>query len=1093
MAHSIFTGSFAALESKWMDVVAGIQRNDPLQGIHVLVGSNILASYLKRTYARSGRALANVRFLNFLDLAGRLAGAGEIAEKKRPLPHLGHSIILEDILAAHTPDIFSPLSGYPGFRDALLDTFRDLRDAAVTPREFFDFVQANSGLDYRRPQLTALADLYRRFRETVGQYHDVDDDFRAAIRNAPEARHVLGSRQLLVYGIYDATGQQSQLLAALKNVFEMIYFIPYVEESVSEFAQPFLRARSRELGVNPVPLPEKGAARSLDHLAARNFGLGSLPDLPRSRSLKSDGSFALVSAPGESRAAVEIVREIFRAVQDGTIRGFHEAAVIVRQPENDLPILSEALRLRSVPYFIHGGTSFSRRPLSRAVIALSSLEAESFSRESVLTAMELIAASLPDEATSVWDVQAWRSLTNDARFLAGVSSWDAGTEGLIREGHRRLQQAKLPDSDTAEDADDGRPARSIQSEMRRLATAESLRRGWENLRNAAAHWPPALSWEDWADFLNRRLEPILGASEDWPSFSAVLDEIGGLQIIQDSRFGIRDSGLVTAERMKAVLAQCLSALSHPEGRFQRSGVNLLSTSAARGLRFPLVIIPGLEEGRFPAKLRQDPLLLDSERRQMESLPLKSKRIEEERLLFDMAARSAEKRLVLITSRLDESSDRERIPSQFFLRAAGAVQARSVSIRDLADVPGFRSVSLDNPAPSKNEIAVDEGEIRLRLITADSDLAHLALKALEDLEPLRLSKPLEYDRSRWIHGLTAYDGSLVDPDLRNWIAHKIGPSAGQVSASRLEEYTKCPYYFFLKRGLELPVWEEVAPQPALDPLQRGTLVHLILEGFLRNYCGEKFLETSENELRSLLLAQAEKQLETAEPAGIPLLLWDIEREALLEMLANWLAYEKRRGGKDLMPARFEQSFGTFGAKDSQPAFRVCAGRHVFDFRGRIDRGDRSLDGTRARVTDYKTGSLPDSMAKKTRTPLMSGEKIQLAVYRGALSVLDEFKGVESIEAEYLHLQPKDGQTVSCGFTDAELAAAAEALPGILEIVGDGIEKGAFFIRTSGMVRPSGHCDYCDYLPICGKDRVQREQRKANDPAIRGFMKMTEVSQ
>jgi superfamily I DNA/RNA helicase len=65
------------------------------------------------------------------------------------------------------------------------------------------------------------------------------------------------------------------------------------------------------------------------------------------------------------------------------------------------------------------------------------------------------------------------------------------------------------------------------------------------------------------------------------------------------------------------------------GRFQRDGVNILSTSAARGLRFPMVIIPGLDEGRFPARLRQDPLLLDAERRWMEDLPIKSRRAEEE--------------------------------------------------------------------------------------------------------------------------------------------------------------------------------------------------------------------------------------------------------------------------------------------------------------------------------------------------------------------------------------------------------------------------------------------------------------------------------
>ena len=48
------------------------------------------------------------------------------------------------------------------------------------------------------------------------------------------------------------------------------------------------------------------------------------------------------------------------------------------------------------------------------------------------------------------------------------------------------------------------------------------------------------------------------------------------------------------------------------------------------------------------------------------------------------------------------------------------------------------------------------------------------------------------------------------------------------------------------------------------------------------------------------------------------------------------------------------------------------------------------------------------------------------------------------------------------------------------------------RTGGMLRPAGHCDYCEYLTICGKDRVQREERKAGDPRVRHFMRITEFA-
>jgi ATP-dependent helicase/nuclease subunit B len=1069
-----------------MEVVAELQRDDPLFEVDILVGSNILASYLKYRLAENGRTVGNIRFHTFSDLLSRFAHPSTPASRKPPLPRLGPSILLEDILAGHSPEVFAPLSGYRGFRDALLDTFRDLRDAGFSPEELDRGIQLDNGSPDRRAHLLGFGDLYRRFRERVGLFDEIDDNFRSAIRNASESR-IIGFKHLIVYGIYDATGQQSRLLAALKNSLEMIYFIPFVDEDISEFARTFLEIRAKELGVQPIRLQAKVMVNGLDRLAARGFGF-SIDPCKKDR-IAADGSFAIVSAPGESRAALEIVREIFRAVHDKTISGFHEAAVILRQPENEAPILTEMLRLHGVPYFVQGGSRFAERPLSKAVIALSRLEAKSFSRESVLSAMELIAASLPESRQLAWDAPSWRSLTNDPGFLAGARSWDEGTASILEQAHRKYNKAEgySIESDATESG-----ARSMDSIRAQRENAQHLRDAWLLIQRAAGDWPTHLSWQDWAQFLDQRFQEILGASDDWSFFSTVLDEIASLQAL--ARFDKSDT--VSVDRVKSALVESIESLSYPAGRFQRSGVNLLSTSAARGLRFPLVVIPGLDEGRFPAKLRQDPLLLDSERLRMGDLPLKSKRMEEEKLLFDMAARSAEKRLVLMTSRLEESSDRERLPSQFLLRVAAVIQGGSITMRDLTQetVAGFRSVSLDNPAPAKDEIAVDEGEIRLRQITVDRKSARGVLTAMTEFEADRLKQPLAYDRARWANKLTEFDGLISDPKLVQWMVQKIDASSGQVSASRIEEYVKCPYFFFLKHVMNLEAWEEQEKIEGMDPLERGLAVHSILESFLKNSGDAIFQAASGDDLGKLLEEKTRHDLDEARPAGIPDLLWEVQRDGLIRMLKEWLEFEKGRANEGMRIARMEQSFGSFSSGEQYPPFRVTAGRHTFDFRGRIDRIDVSIDGKQARVIDYKTGALPESMANaKIRTPLMSGERIQIAVYRGALTVLSEFGGLESIEGEYLHLQPKDGRIVACVFTDEDLQKALQGLPEVLEIVGDGLEKGIFFARTRGAIRPYGHCDYCDYLSICGKDRVQREERKANDPAVRKFMGILEPMQ
>ncbi|HSW37978.1 MAG TPA: hypothetical protein VLL97_00625, partial [Acidobacteriota bacterium] len=805
-----------------MEIIADLKRDDPLAEINVLAGSSVLSSYLRRRLAQQGRTVANCRFHTFPDLVERLNGKSGPAAARARLPRLGPSIILEKILADHVPPVFAPLAVFRGFRDALLETFRDLRDAGIGPGELTKAMIPDTATSGRRRHLEGFIDLYRRFRAEAGRFCDVDDDFRSAAEAASAAAAGIG--RLLVYGLYDVTGQQARLLSALKNVTGMIYFIPYVNEAVSSFAVPFLDACSAQLGVAARSLEPPTSVAGLDALAARRFGFSR--EYRGGEKIHGDGSVIMVSAPGESRAAVEVVREIFRALMDGTISRFRDVGVILRQPETDVPVLTEQLRLHEVPYYIHGGGSFCDRPLSKAVVAVIGLGETAFSREAVLAAMELVAASLPESGGNAWQVQDWRVLTNNPRFLAGLKSWDNGTDALLETAEKAFRQAK---NNTGAGDDSGDAEISPLEAGRRLETARLFRDAWLRLRHASADWPASLSWREWARFIENRLGRILETSDDWPLFLTVLDDIAHLQSLDEKKSATAGPdpavGSIAAEVLKSALNESLSAHSFPVGRFQRGGVHLLSISAARGLRFPLVIIPGLDEGRFPARLRQDPLLFDAERRRLPGMPIRSLRIEEEKLLFDMAARSASKRLVLVTSRLDETSDRERLPSQFFLRIADALRGELVVLRDLTaeKIPGFRSVSLDNPVPDDHDPAVNVGEVRLRLMTSHAGSPRQALGALTLVEPVILSRPLAYDRARWERKLTSYDGRISDRELVGWTAGKIGIASGQVSASRLEEYARCPYYFFLKRVIELDAWEEQERAAGMDPLERGTAV------------------------------------------------------------------------------------------------------------------------------------------------------------------------------------------------------------------------------------------------------------------------------
>ena len=177
MNHSVYTGSFTALEKRFVEDVLQLRSEDALSEINVLVGSNVLATYLKRRIALAGQAIANLRFHTFLDMVKRVTPYAGMASGKPNIPELGRMIVLERILKDRTPTAFSSISGFSGFRDSLLETFRDLRDAEITPENLEK--EWNTGTEQGREQhLAALLDLYRRYKEKIGEFQGVDDKMK---------------------------------------------------------------------------------------------------------------------------------------------------------------------------------------------------------------------------------------------------------------------------------------------------------------------------------------------------------------------------------------------------------------------------------------------------------------------------------------------------------------------------------------------------------------------------------------------------------------------------------------------------------------------------------------------------------------------------------------------------------------------------------------------------------------------------------------------------------------------------------------------------------------------------------------------------
>src|SRR6202035_3199738 len=150
------------------------------------------------------------------------------------------------------------------------------------------------------------------------------------------------------------------------------------------------------------------------------------------------------------------------------------------------------------------------------------------------------------------------------------------------------------------------------------------------------------------------------------------------------------------------------------------------------------------------------------------------------------------------------------------------------------------------------------------------------------------------RDRAGDGFTRFDGNvgvgLVSPFLAD----------APMSATRLEAYAKCPRRFLYDRVLQ--VSRSTLPEEIwqMEPPERGTLVHSILEEYL--------LERLAGAPRSLprLLEVAETQFSTAEGRGLvgKALLWRMDKAAIRRDLER---FHDEEG--DLEPLAAELEFGT----------------------------------------------------------------------------------------------------------------------------------------------------------------------------------------
>jgi RecB family exonuclease len=734
------------------------------------------------------------------------------------------------------------------------------------------------------------------------------------------------------------------------------------------------------------------------------------------------------------------VRAVVRGVVDAMRAGTPLERMAVAYADNEpyARLLHEQLALAGIAYNGASVRALDDSVLGRGLLRLLALPDDDYRRDAVFT--WLASAPVLDATGRRVPGAAWERVSRAARIVGGLDQWHAFLDAHAAElraddwGARERERVDRLRAFIDMLASDLDPARTPVSWADKAKFAHRLVRRYFGDERRRASWPPLE--QDAA----RRVE-------------SALDRLAGLDAVE-------------AAPSMAVFRRTLELeLEAARERIGRLGEGLLvgPVEFALGADLDVCFVCGLAEGVFPATPREDPLLSDHERAAVHGeLARRADRTDAQHraLLAVLASTSTERTLLFPRGDLRRST--EHVPSRYLLDTAEALGgARELD----PDASWCTTIASFTDGIARVPFPATRHELDVRTVLAGRELDTAAYTRGRDLAAARRSD-----------AFTRFDGNLAGLGNR---LQSMGPTAPEVivSPTRLEQWSICPHAYFMRYVLHVEPVEQPEDIVELRPIDRGSLVHAILDRFVHEEYADGDLADEEGARRRLHEITDDEcdRLAAQGLTGRPL-LWVRARRLIHDAVEAWFVADRAfRAENDLQTVATEYRFG--------PIELPLSDGRVLRFRGAVDRVDAFADG-RLMVIDYKTGRAWSAFDEDD--PLLRGTKLQLPVYALAARAAADASADAPVEALYWFVGRGEDKRVGYVVDDA---IAAEFDRTLREIV-DGIEGGCF----PSVPEPPGPrfyvaCEYCDPDHLGTTDRFREWSRKALAPELERYTTLT----
>ena len=755
--------------------LAEICRTERTRAKWVIVPTHTLGHTLGERLALGGSGWANVRFTTPLDLALPMAAPFLVERGVDPAPDgIGPALIMRLLLElpSTVPRYFRGLAEQPQMAEALWATMAELRMAGVTASALPGDAFANAR---KRAELQALLASF--------------EQHLAARRLADRAEIYREALLHLDVCAIQATDLRIELPTIIWTPLErrLLDALPGTRVIPRALDLPGLDVPRRMTSLaSPMDAVPPAPASNAERLALLMSPAGTPP---------SDDTLTMFCAGGREAEVEEVFRRIAEA--GGAL---DQVEIACPMPEQAALVWEKAQR-HEWPVTIGPGIPIALTRPGRALLAFCEWVDGGLAASRLRRMLQ--SGDVRLEADGLTAGQAARLLAR-AQATWGRQTYAAALGRLIESLQGRAADPEQSDE-----------ARARYAE--RAAQAKRLMQ-WTTDLLALVPEHPMAPLGQWLDAAVAFVKTFARKSSelDGEATVALTEALADLRALGDLTRPASDA--------LALIRGRFDGLTVGGDRARPGHLHVTTLADAGHAGRPRTFVIGLEEGGvFPA-LVEDPVLLDSERRAIDqALRTSEDRVSE--ALYRIVARlgSLSGHVCLSYSCRDLRQARATFPSWVLLQAVRVLKpGESWTYERLVDELG-EPVSAVPAEPG--QALSDAGWWLAGLRRADAS----ALPAVREGFPA-LAQGEAAEAARDSDLFTAYDGLVPEAGPR------LDPrvSGAAVSPTSLEELAKCPFRYFLQRGLGLDPVDDAEPNPDvwLDPMTRGTILHELFATIMR---------------------------------------------------------------------------------------------------------------------------------------------------------------------------------------------------------------------------------------------------------------------